>query len=207
MTTTDKTILLTGFEPFGSFTANPSALLARQLDGETAGAYRIRSTVLPVVFGEAGDRLIAAIEDLAPAWVICLGLAANRREISMERCAVNLDDADIPDNAGNLPVDQAIVGGGPPAYWSTLPVKAMVSALRELDIPASVSLSAGTYVCNHVFYRLMHHLAGRPGIRGGFVHLPPLAGQVEGTGAPDAAVLLAAVRHLVRTAVAMPAMT
>ena len=173
----DKIILLSGFEAFGAFSSNPSALLADKFDGLAIGPYRVRSCILPVVFGEASRILEEWINQLHPAVVVCLGQAAGRSGITPERIAVNLDDADIPDNAGNQPVEKAIVPGGPAAYWSGLPVSKIVSALAALDIPASVSMSAGTYVCNHVFYSLMYKLAGMPGVRGGFVHIPLMEGQ------------------------------
>ena len=173
----DKIILLSGFEAFGAFSSNPSALLADKFDGLAIGPYRVRSCILPVVFGEASRILEEWINQLHPAVVVCLGQAAGRSGITPERIAVNLDNADIPDNAGNQPVEKAIVPGGPAAYWSGLPVSKIVSALAALDIPASVSMSAGTYVCNHVFYSLMYKLAGMSGVRGGVVHIPLMEGQ------------------------------
>lgn len=192
------TVLLAGFEPFGEFTVNPSQLVVEALDGQTVNGYRVKGIVLPVVFGVAGDRLTDAIAMTNPKAVICLGLAADRKAISLERLAVNLDDARMPDNAGNRPVDCAIVPDGPPACWSTLPVKAMAAALTNAGIPASLSMSAGTYVCNHVFYRLMRILAERPSTIGGFVHLPPLQQQAEGAGTTPAT-LLAAMTRIIET--------
>jgi pyroglutamyl-peptidase len=107
-----------------------------------------------------------------PALVIGFGLAAGRAAVTPERVAINVDDARIPDNAGAQPVDRPVVRGGPAAYWSTLPIKAIVAALTREGIPAAVSQTAGTFVCNHVFYGLMHALARTPGVRGGFVHVP-----------------------------------
>ncbi len=169
---TEKVILLTGFEPFAEHTANPSEQIVQALDGQMIGDCRIRGRVLPVVFGEAGDILVQAIEDLNPELVICLGLAADREGITVERLAVNLDDARIPDNKGTQPDDQEIIVGGETVYWSTLPVKEIVNALNKEGINASLSMSAGNFVCNHVFYRLMACLNDRPEIRGGFIHLP-----------------------------------
>ena len=173
----DKIILLSGFEAFGAFSTNPSALLAEKFDGLAFGSYRVRSCILPVVFGEAPRLLEQKIGEWKPAIVVCLGQAAGRSGITPERIAVNIDDADMADNAGNRPVEKAVVPGGPAAYWSGLPVSKIVNALAALDIPASVSMSAGTYVCNHVFYSLMHKLAGMPGVKGGFVHIPLMEGQ------------------------------
>ena len=168
-------ILLTGFDPFAGFTTNPSATVARKLDGASIGGCHVVSRILPVVFGQAGDDLVAAIRETRPAAVICLGLAARRTDIGIERLAVNLDDADIPDNAGNQPVEREVVPGAPLAYRATLPVKVIVTELQVAGLAASLSMSAGTFVCNHVFYRLMHYLQDHPGIPGGFVHLPPVA--------------------------------
>jgi len=109
--------------------------------------------------------------------VICTGEAGGRAEISVERIAINVEDACIPDNLGQQPVDRPVIHGGPAAYWSTLPVKAIVAALAEAKLPAAISQSAGTYVCNHVFYGLMRTLARRQSVRGGFIHVPCLPAQ------------------------------
>ena len=124
------------------------------------------------------------IRRLDPALVVCLGQAGGRTGITPERIAINVDDARIPDNAGRQPVDRPIVRRGPAAYWSTLPIKAIVAALQARGIPAAVSQTAGTFVCNHVFYGLMHALRRRRGVRGGFVHLPWLPEQA-GAGQPS----------------------
>jgi pyroglutamyl-peptidase len=139
------------------------------------------------------------IRRLDPALVICLGQAGGRAEITPERIAINVDDARIPDNAGRQPVDRPIVQRGPAAYWSKLPIKAIVTALRARDIPAAVSQTAGTFVCNHVFYGLMHALRRRRGVRGGFVHLPWLPDQA-GAGQPSLPldVMLRAVEEMLR---------
>lgn len=183
-------VLLTGFEPFDQDPLNPSWEVARALDrwqpavmGRAGDAFEVRAAQLPCVFGDAVVRLQAAIAQWQPVLVICLGLAGGRSEITPERVAINVDDARIPDNAGCQPVDTAVQLQGPTAYFSTLPIKAMVRNLRTEGIPASVSNTAGTFVCNHVFYALMHHLAqattkdGRPQARearGGFIHVPAL---------------------------------
>lgn len=183
-------VLLTGFDPFDQDPINPSWEVARALDGwrpavagHAGAAFTVRAAQLPCVFGDAVVRLQAAIAQWQPVLVICLGLAGGRSEITPERVAINVDDARIPDNAGRQPVDTAVQLQGPAAYFSTLPIKAMVRNLRGEGIPASVSNTAGTFVCNHVFYALMHHLAqatakeGRPqasAARGGFIHVPAL---------------------------------
>lgn len=168
-----KTVLLTGFEPFGGDPLNPSGEIARQLDGAVIAGHHVQGAVLPCVFGKAVTELKRLMRRYRPALVICLGLANGRAEITPERVAINVDDARIPDNAGRQPVDRPIAKGGPAAYWSTLPIKAIVAALRRNEFPAAVSQTAGTFVCNHVFYALMHELARKRGtVRGGFIHLP-----------------------------------
>lgn len=171
-------ILVTGFEPFGGERVNPSAQVALSLGGRfLAGGVRVEAAVLPCRFGAALTDLDAALTQHRPALVLCLGQAQGRSDLSLERLAVNLDDARIPDNAGAQPVDRPIEPGGPAAYFTGLPVKAMVAGLHAAGWPASVSNTAGTFVCNHVFYGLMHRLAVQPGVRGGFMHLPLSAEQ------------------------------
>jgi pyroglutamyl-peptidase len=138
---------------------------------------------LPCVFGQANRVLCGAVDEIRPDIVICVGQAGGRAELTVERVGINVDDAPIPDNAGQQPVDAAIVAGGPAAYFATLPVKAIVGAMRERDLRASVSQTAGTFVCNHVLYGLMHHLQGTEVI-GGFIHVPYLPEQAS-NGAPS----------------------
>ena len=168
----EPTVLLTAFEPFGGDRQNASELAVRPLEGRRIEGHRVVTLVLPCRFGAAIDTLRAAIERTAPALVLATGEAAGRIALGVERVAINVDDARIPDNAGAQPIDAPVVPGGPAAYWSTLPVKAIVRALTEQGIPAEVSQTAGTFVCNHLFYGLMHALAGQGGVRGGFVHVP-----------------------------------
>jgi pyroglutamyl-peptidase len=208
-------VLLTGFEPFDDDTINPSWEIARALDGWIVEAGGLRARVdavrLPCVFGQALHALDRALAALAqpPALVICLGLAGGRAEITPERVAINVDDARIADNAGARPIDEPVVAAGPAAYFSTLPVKAIVRDLHAAGLPASVSNSSGTFVCNHVFYALMHRLATRPGLagtRGGFVHVPCLPEQaVRRGGTPSLALAtqVEALRTLVRTALSV----
>jgi pyroglutamyl-peptidase len=168
-----KTVLLTGFEPFGGDVVNPSAEIAQRLHGQIIAEHQVIGAVLPCVFSKAGPELKRLLRRHRPSLVICLGLAAGRTAITPERVAVNIADARIPDNEGRQPVDERVVRGGPVAYWSQLPIKAIVEALRARGAPAEVSQSAGTFVCNHVFYSLMHTLARqRHGARGGFLHVP-----------------------------------
>jgi len=174
---TPPRILLTGFEPFGGDALNPSAMVAQALHGERIAGATVHSLCLPCVFGEALLALQAALKQHRPVVVLALGLAAGRAELSVERVAINVDDARIADNAGLQPVDQPVVRGGPAAYFSSLPIKAIVAALQGAGLPAAVSQTAGTFVCNHVFYGLMHMLRRRPHTRGGFMHLPQLPEQ------------------------------
>lgn len=171
-----KTVLLTGFEPFNMETINPAWEAVRALDGWTGEGYAIEVRQLPCVFGAALDTIKDAIAELAPDVVIAVGQAGGRVDLSVERVAINIDDAPIPDNARRQLVDEPIVPGGPAAYFSTLPIKAIVRGLRDAGLPASVSQTAGTFVCNHVFYGLMHHTAGT-NIRAGFIHIPYLPQQ------------------------------
>ncbi|MCC3769308.1 pyroglutamyl-peptidase I [Streptomyces sp. UNOC14_S4] len=186
-------VLLTGFEPFGGESVNPSwqavqAAVARPLDG-----VRLAAAELPCVFGGAMDALRAAVEETDPELVLCVGQAGGRPDVTVERVAVNLDDARIPDNTGARPVDRPVVPGGPAAYFAALPVKACVAAVRAAGLPASLSHTAGTFVCNHVFYGLMHLAATeRPGLRGGFVHIPYAPEQVTDRALPSLPVAAAA---------------
>ena len=199
------TILLTGFAPFGGEVENPSWQGVSLLDGEVIAGHRIVARRLPVEFHASLDVLRGSIDALAPALVLCVGQAGGRAQLSIERVAINVDDARIPDNAGASPVDDAIVDGGPAAFFATLPIKAMLAELRAAGIPAEISQSAGTYVCNHVFYGLMYALRARPGVRGGFIHIPYSPEQAaRHPGAPSLPVttVVAALRIAVETALA-----
>lgn len=203
MSATTRTLLVTGFEPFDGATINPSQEIAGALDGRTIAGHRVVGVVLPCVFGAATDVLRRRIRELRPRATICLGFADNRAKITPERVAINVDDARIPDNAGAQPVDRPIARGGPAAYFSTLPVRAIVEALQARSIPAAVSNTAGTFVCNRVFYDLMRMLTRRRGVRGGFIHVPrstemaagaaglPLATLIEGIAVAAEVVLTA----------------
>ena len=180
----DRCILLTGFEPFGGDAVNPSEQVAFALHGQRIGGVPVQALRLPCVFGDALAVLQAALQQHRPQLVLSLGLAANRPELSLERVAINVDDARIPDNAGAQPVDRPVIEGGPAAYFSSLPIKAMVAAVQQAGVPAVVSQTAGTFVCNHVFYGLMHQLRRRRGVRGGFMHLPLLPAQATVAGLP-----------------------
>lgn len=174
-----KTVLLTGFEPFAGERRNPSQEIAAALHERVIAKHVVMGAVLPCVFRGSISELKRHIGRHQPQLVIALGQAGGRPDITPERIAINLDDARIPDNAGAQPSDRPIVKGGPAAYWSTLPIKAIADALLRRGFPASVSSTAGTFVCNHVFYGLMHTLRRRSGIRGGFIHVPFLPEQVK----------------------------
>ncbi|MGZ8318399.1 MAG: pyroglutamyl-peptidase I [Telluria sp.] len=171
-----RTVLLTGFEPFNKEIINPAWEAVRALEGWAGEGFAVEVLQLPCVFGAAQDVLNEAIASLKPEVVIAVGQAGGRVDLSVERVAINVDDAPIPDNAQNQLVDQPIAADGPAAYFSTLPIKAIVRALRDAGLPASVSQTAGTFVCNHVFYGLMHRTAGT-GTRAGFIHIPYLPEQ------------------------------
>lgn len=182
-----QTVLLTGFEPFDKDLVNPSWEAVRQLDGvQLAPDVQIVARRLPCAFATAGECLTRLIDELRPAMVIATGLGPGRSTLSIERVAINVNDARIPDNLGEQPVDTAVIADGPAAYFTTLPIKAMVKAVREAGIAASVSQTAGTFVCNQVFYLLQHALAGS-GVRSGFIHVPFLPEQVAGSQQPSMA--------------------
>ncbi|GAA3277666.1 pyroglutamyl-peptidase I [Paenarthrobacter aurescens] len=173
-------ILLTGFEPFGEDTVNPSWLaVQRAAELLASEGIAVEAVELPCVFGESATVLMDAIMGLKPEIIVCTGLAGGRAGISLERVAINCDDARIPDNKGQRPIDVEVIAGGPAAYFSSLPIKTALRNLQIAGIRSEVSQSAGTYVCNHLFYALMHSLASKPGVRGGFVHLPYLPSQLR----------------------------
>ena len=198
-------ILLTGFAPFGGESDNPSWDAVSRLDGDIIGGHRVVAQRLPVEFQASLDVLREALDALSPAVALCVGQAGGRAQLSIERIAINVDDARIPDNAGRSPIDQAIAADGPAAYFATLPIKAMLAELRAAGLPAEISQTAGTYVCNHVFYGLMHALRTRPGVRGGFVHIPFSPEQAaRHPGAPSLSIetVVHALRLMLQTALA-----
>ena len=173
--------LVTGFEPFGGEMVNASLEAVRRLPPRI-GALEVVTAELPTSFARSLAALEAAIARSSPDLVLCVGQAGDRAALCVERVAINLQDAHIPDNDGARPVDAPVVAGGPAAYLSTLPVRAAIAALHAEKLPAQLSMSAGAFVCNHVFYGLMHLRAtGTRHFRGGLLHVPCLAQQV-GTG-------------------------
>lgn len=167
-------ILLTGFTPFGGEDINPSWEAVRVLDGKHIGGHRVVSRLLPTAFAESQRQLTAVLDEIAPSILLGIGQAGGRSRLSIERVAINVQDARLPDNSGAQPVDEAVVPDGPAAYFSTLPIKAMLKALLAERLPAEVSNTAGTFVCNHVAYLMLHLVAQRPGVRAGFIHIPYL---------------------------------
>lgn len=178
-------ILVTGFEPFGGDSVNPSARLAEWLAAEPIERATIAGAILPCAFEPLGAAIEAAIAAHRPDIVLGFGLAAGRDGISLERVAINVIDARIADNLGAQPIDEPVVRGGPAAYFSTLPIKAARAMLGEAGIPAAISQTAGTFACNAAFYLARHMTEGAP-IRAGFVHLPCLPDMPDAlAGAPS----------------------
>lgn len=185
-------VLVTGFEPFGGDTVNASEEAVRALATSWTGPEELVTEVLPVVFDEVlavDGRLLRLLDEHLPDVVVAVGLAAGITQVRVERVAINLMDAPIPDNGGGRPVDAPVADGGPAARFATLPVKAAAAAVRAAGIPAGVSYSAGTYVCNASFYALQHALAERPHVVSGFVHVPrttqEVVGEVAASALPD----------------------
>lgn len=196
-------ILMTGFDAFGGERLNPSWLSVQHVCNVGTDGLQLIGACLPTEFSASLATLQQLIETHRPDLVIAVGQAGGRSAISLERIAINIDDARIPDNAGWQPIDEPIHPAGEAAYFSTLPIKAMVQALRSEGIPAEVSNSAGTYVCNHVFYGLMHLCRHIPGMRAGFVHIPYLpeqAAKLPGAPSMSLDVMVQALNIIVRTA-------
>ena len=171
-------LLLTAFDPFGGDAVNP-ALEAVKLVADKIGRFDVIKLEVPTVFGKSIDTVREAIEREKPDFVLSIGQAGGRAEITPERVAINLDDARIPDNEGNQPIDEPIFPDGENAYFSTLPVKAMVEAIRKEGLPSSLSNSAGTYVCNHLMYGILYYLDKRPSMKAGFIHVPYIPEQTK----------------------------
>ncbi len=179
-------ILVTGFEPFEDEPLNPSWETVRRLP-DTIGDSEIVKVQIPVVFDRVGDVVRDALLVHDPDAIVCVGQAGGRFAISPERVAINVDDGRIPDNEGDQPIDETIRADGPAAYFSSLPVKAMVTAMKGAGVPAVLSNTAGTYVCNHIMYEVLYMIEHEfPGKRGGFVHVPYTPQQVvDKPGAPS----------------------
>ncbi len=189
-------ILLTGFDPFGGETINPSWEAVRVLHGRRVGGHLVVARQLPTEYAASLRVLKAAMRELKPSIVLGVGQAGGRTQLSLERVAINLQDARIPDKAGAQPIDAPVIAGAPTAYFSTLPLKAMLAALHDAGIPAGISHSAGTYVCNHIAYAMLHLAAARRGTRAGFIHLPYLPAQAARTHGAASMALQDMVRGL-----------
>ena len=185
---TSKTVLLTGFDAFDGASVNSSWLAVSALHGKCIEGCKIFAARLPTSFANSLEELARLVAMHQPTVVICTGQAGGRRALSIERIAININDARIPDNLGAQPVDQPVMAGGNAAYFATLPIKSMLLKLQTAGLEAEISQTAGTFVCNHVFYGLMHLLqasagtddaTNQPRMRGGFIHLPWLPAQGE----------------------------
>ena len=196
--------LVTGFEPFDGETINPSQEIARALDREMIAGHRVVGATLPTEFARAPEMLAALMAQHRPELVLAIGLAGGRTGISLERIAINLIDARIADNAGAQPLEVAVIEHAATAYFSSLPLKAMLARLREAGIPAALSHTAGTFVCNQVFFSLAHLIANDDrGVRGGFIHLPWLPEQAarhDNAPALPLATMVDAIRLCLETA-------
>lgn len=171
-------VLITGFDPFGGESINPALEAVKGMKDEIAGAKIVKLEV-PTVFKKSIDVLDAAMNKENPDIVICVGQAGGRFDMSIERVAINMDDARIKDNEGNQPIDKAIFEDGEPAYFASLPIKAIVEEIKGVNIPSSVSNSAGTFVCNHIMYGLLYLIDKKyPNVKGGFIHVPFIPEQV-----------------------------
>ena len=195
-------VLMTAFEPFGGEQVNPSQLAVQRLVAAGVDDVELQEAFLPVVYYEARDALRGAIAQHAPDIVICAGQAGGRYGVTPEKIAVNRNDTTMPDNAGQAPVDEPIVTDGPAAYFTGLPVAEIVAALRAAAIPSEVSWTTGAYVCNHVFYSLMHLIATeRPQLCGGFIHVPYAHEQVINRPDPQPSLALETIVDALRIAV------
>jgi len=200
-----KRVLVTGFEPFDNDSVNPSWEAARRVDGWRCEGQEVIARRLPCVYKAIRPQLSALLDELSPDIVIALGLAGGRVDFSLERVAINVDDARIPDNADDQPIDRPSVADGPAAYFTTLPIKAILRRVRAAGLPASVSNTAGTFVCNHTFY-VARHLAetGRHDFRAGFIHVPYLPEQAArhpGVASMSVDALVAALKIAIETTI------
>ena len=177
-----KHLIITGFDPFGGETVNPSWEAVSRLP-DIIGDYRLTKLQIPTVFGTAADTVLAAAAEDAPDVILCVGQAGGRDAVTPERIAVNMASARIPDNRGNQPVETPILPGAPDGIFSTVPVAAMADAITAAGLPGKISNTAGTFVCNDTLYRLLHRFAGTA-VRAGFVHVPWLPEQAK-EGAPS----------------------
>lgn len=177
-----KKLLVTGFDPFGGESVNPAREAVLCLP-DTVGGYQVTKLEIPTVFGLAAETVLRAAEELRPHAILCVGQAGGRSAVTPEVVAINLREASIPDNAGNIPVNTPVIENAPAAYFATLPVRDMVRAVKERGIPCALSYTAGTFVCNDLLYTLLHRYRDTD-VRVGFVHIPYLPEQA-GEGVPS----------------------
>ncbi len=177
-----KKLLVTGFDPFGGQPVNPAREAVMRLP-DTVGGYEIAKLEIPTVFGLAAETVLKVTEELRPHAILCVGQAGGRSAVTPEVVAINLREASIPDNAGNMPVDSPVMENVPAAYFATLPVRDMVRVVKERGIPCALSYTAGTFVCNDLLYTLLHHYRDTD-LKVGFVHIPYLPEQA-GEGVPS----------------------
>jgi len=186
-----KKILMLGFEPFDKSSLNPALEAIKLLDNKKLNGGKIITASLPVVHQKSIDKAIEEINKHKPDVVICVGLAGGNFGISIERIAINIDDFRIQDNEGNQIIDEPVVKDAPAAYFSTLPIKAIVKELHDNGLPANVSNSAGTYVCNHIFYGVQHYIKDNNlDIKSGFIHIPLLPEQIKSENTPSMSLAL-----------------
>lgn len=172
-------VLITGFDKFGGESINPSSLCVNSLP-DVIDNIEIKKVTLPTVFKDSSRVLEENIKSFSPNIIICVGQAGGRSKITPERIAINIDDARIPDNIGNSPIDEAIRKDGENAYFSTLPIKAIVDELNKNNIPSAISNTAGTFVCNHIMYEALYITSKNyPNIKAGFIHIPYIEEQVK----------------------------
>jgi len=188
--------LVTGFDAFGGEAVNPSSLAVGKLKKRVGGIV-VHTAQLPTSYAQSAKVLLAAIEKTRPDIVLCVGQAGGRSELCLERVAINVQDARIRDNDGKQPIDRPVVKDGPAAHFTTLPIKACVAEMRKAGLPAAVSNTAGTFVCNHIFYALMDIAAGHPiPMRGGFLHIPFVPEQAARLGGAPSMALADIVRGI-----------
>jgi len=197
-------VLVTGFDPFGGESINPAWEAVKVIKDEIAGA-EVVTMQIPTVVGKSIEKIHSKMVEINPDIVIAVGQAGGRFGVTPERVAINVTDARIPDNEGNQPIDEPIFADGDTAYFSNLPVKAMVQAIKDAGYPASLSNTAGTYICNHVMYGILYYIQKEfPHVRGGFIHVPFAASQVvEKPNTPSMAIadITAALEAAIQAAV------
>ncbi len=173
----ERRVLISGFEPFGGSILNSSQLVVEAISKESFTGLELFTVILPVDFGKAADVLLSKVKEIDPEIIIAFGQAEGRKALTPEKIAINLDSARIPDNAGELRVNKVIIEKGADGYFSTLPIEKMVEAVKECGLESEISLSAGAFLCNHIFYHLQHKLL-ESGVKSGFVHLPLVNEQI-----------------------------